>query len=63
MTKPNMKFELDVNDIDLIDEALILLQHHRMGSVGFEIQSIEDLRAKIFHQKEWYRPKGLHISG
>ena len=63
MVKPNIKFELDVDDIDLIEEALMVLQHQRMGSVGFEVQEIEDLKAKIFHQKNWYRPKGLYISG
>lgn len=63
MNKPNTTFELDVEDINLIEEALILLQHQRMGAVGFEVQSIEDLKAKIFHQKNWYRPKGIYISG
>ena len=61
--KPNTQFELNVDDINLIEEALTLLQHQRMGTVGFEFQSIEDLKAKIFHQKNWYRPKGLYISG
>lgn len=61
--KPNTEFELDVNDINLIEEALSLLQHHRMGTVGFEFQEIENLKAKIFHQKNWYRPKGVYISG
>ena len=41
MVKPNTSFNLDVNDINLIDEALILLQHHRTGTVGFEVEEIE----------------------
>ena len=57
MAKPNTKFELSVNDLALIDEALALLQHHRMGAVGIEISEIEELKAKIFHQKVWYRVK------
>tara|TARA_B100000768_G_scaffold177656_1_gene192163 strand:- start:283 stop:477 length:195 start_codon:yes stop_codon:yes gene_type:complete len=57
MAKPNTKFELSVNDIALIDEALALLQHHRMGAVGFKVSEIEELKAKIFHQKVWYRVK------
>tara|TARA_B110000259_G_scaffold106610_1_gene122252 strand:- start:14110 stop:14304 length:195 start_codon:yes stop_codon:yes gene_type:complete len=57
MAKPNTKFELSVNDIALIDEALALLQHHRMGAVGFETSEIEELKAKIFHQKVWYKVK------
>lgn len=63
MVKPNKHFELDVDDINLIEEALMVLQHQRMGSVGFELQTIEDLKAKIFHQKNWYRPKGVYVSG
>lgn len=63
MVKPNTQFELSVEDISLIEEALNLLQHHKVGAVGFEVQSIEDLKAKIFHQKNWYRPKGVYISG
>lgn len=55
--KPNNDFKFSVNDIDLIDEALILLQHQRTGVVGFEISDIVDLRAKIFHQKNWYKVK------
>ncbi len=62
--KPNTQFELNVNDINLIEEGLTLLQHHRMGAVGFEVQEIEDLKARIFHQKNWYRPKNeIYIGG
>lgn len=63
MNKPNTSFNLDVNDINLIDEALILLQHHRTGTVGFEIEEITSLRAKIFHQKQWYRAKDTFQGG
>ena len=62
--KPNTNFKFDVADIALIEEALILLQHERMGAVGFEVSEIENLKAKIFHQKNWYRPKNdIYISG
>ena len=63
MVKPNTSFNLDTNDIDLIDEALTLLQHERTGTVGFEVENITNLRAKIWHQKNWYRPKGVYVSG
>ena len=63
MVKPNTSFNLDVNDINLIDEALILLQNHRTGTVGFEVEEITDLRAKIFHQKSWYRAKDKFQGG
>lgn len=63
MVKANKQFELDIDDINLIEEALVVLQHQRTGSVGFEVAEIEDLKAKIFHQKNWYRPNGVYISG
>lgn len=63
MVKPNENFELSVSDIDLIEEALNLLQHERTGNIGFSTQEIEELKVKIFHQKNWYRPNGLYISG
>lgn len=61
MAKPNMLFELNVKDMELIEEGIILLQSQ--GAAGVKIQEIEDLKAKIFHQKNWYRPKGTYISG
>lgn len=61
--KPNTTFELTVEDINVIDEALIVLQHQRMGAVGFEISQIVDLRAKLFHQKNWYRVKDDRFQG
>ena len=60
MVKPNTKFELDVEDICLIEEALVALQNQNIGSRS---QQIEDLKAKIYHQKNWYRPDGVYISG
>jgi len=61
--KPNTTFNLDVQDINIIDEALDVLLHERMGAVGFEIQSIIDVKAKIFHQKNWYVAKDRFQGG
>jgi len=61
--KPNTTFNLDVQDINIIDEALDVLLHERMGTVGFEIQSIIDVKAKIFHQKNWYVAKDRFQGG
>jgi len=63
MVKPNTSFNLDVDDINMIDEALIALQTQRTGIVGFEIEAITNLRAKIFHQKNWYKPKDRFAGG
>lgn len=63
MVKPNTSFNLDVDDINIIDEALLLLQMQRTGTIGFEIEDITNLRAKIFHQKNWYKPKDRFCGG
>ena len=63
MVKPNTSFNLDVDDINMIDEALIVLQHQRTGVVGFEIEAITNLRAKILHQKNCYKPKDRFAGG
>ncbi|MBT4995442.1 MAG: hypothetical protein HOM88_03120 [Hellea sp.] len=63
MVKPNTSFNLDVDDINIIDEALLLLQMQRTGTIGFEIEDITNLRAKIFHQKNWYKPKDRFAGG
>lgn len=59
--KPNTKFNLNVKDIELIDRALFLLQNNVNDTDKREIQNI---RAKLYHQKVWYRPKKeTYVSG
>ena len=58
--KPNTKFNLNVRDIELIESALFLLQTNVDESDKREIQ---ELRAKLHHQKVWYRPKKDYVSG
>ena len=53
MAKPNEKFKLNVRDIELIESALFLLQTNADEAGKREIQN---LRAKLHHQKIWYRP-------
>lgn len=60
MVKANTKFNLSVEDIALIDDALELLQIHRSGTIGFGDPEIENLKAKIFHQKTWFNPGGFN---
>ena len=58
--KPNTKFNLDVKDSELIESALFLLQADADQKGKREIQN---LRAKLHHQKVWYRPKENYVSG
>tara|TARA_B100000085_G_scaffold285314_1_gene320927 strand:- start:1926 stop:2111 length:186 start_codon:yes stop_codon:yes gene_type:complete len=61
MTKPNLNFNLDKTDIAIIEAAL----RERMGSTTNyeEKEKINLLLAKIHDQKNWYRPKGVYVSG
>jgi len=56
--KPNTQFTLTVKDIDTIERALFLLQTQTDSK-----KEIVDLLAKLFHQKNWYRPKKDYVSG
>jgi hypothetical protein len=59
--KPNTKFNLSVKDIELIESALFLLQSNADDAGKREIQNV---RAKLYHQKVWYRPKKeTYVSG
>ena len=60
MAKPNENFKLTVRDIELIESALFLLQTNADEA---EKREIQDLRAKLHHQKVWYRPKEDYVSG
>lgn len=58
--KPNENFKLSVRDIELIEQALFLAQSNADDAGKREIQ---ELRAKLHHQKVWYRPKKDYVSG
>lgn len=60
MAKPNENFKLNVRDLELIESALFLFQTNTDESAKREIQ---ELRAKLHHQKVWYRPKENYVSG
>ena len=61
MTKPNLNFNLDKTDNAIIEAAL----RERMGNTTDyeEKEKINLLLAKIHDQKNWYRPKGVYVSG
>jgi hypothetical protein len=52
--KPNTKFNLDVKDIELIEQALFLLQ---INADEKGKRQIKNFRPKLYHQKVCYRPK------
>ena len=58
--KPNTNFVLSVRDIELIQQSLFLLQTNADEADKREIQN---LRAKLHHQKVWYRPGKDYVSG
>ena len=59
--KPNLKFELDVHDIEIIEQALFDAQ---LKSDNEGKKEIQNLRAKLHHQNTWYRPKNaLYVGG
>ena len=58
--KPNENFKLNVRDIELIEQALFLAQANADDAGKREIQNV---RAKLYHQKVWYRPKKDYVSG
>jgi hypothetical protein len=58
--KPNTNFKLSVRDLELIEQALFLAQTNADDAGKREIQ---ELRAKLHHQKVWYRPKKDYVSG
>ena len=58
--KPNKKFELEVEDIELIEYSLRLY----MAKFKDETTDCTNLLAKLHHAKVWYRPKNKpYISG
>ena len=55
MSKPNTNFKLSVQDIALIEHALLSQK---------QTKEVRELLAKIHHQKIWYRPKDkIYVSG
>ena len=61
MVKPNCKFELSIADIEHIESALYLLQKSFEDDASKK--EVVMLRAKLFHQKNWYRPKENYVGG
>lgn len=83
MVKPNTSFNLTVEDVNIIEEALnyqlgrlldrrqthvdsTILPETQLDSVKLidsQINNVRELLGNLHNQKNWYRPKGLYISG
>ena len=59
--KPNTKFNLDTNDVEHIERALHMLQSSFDNDD--DKKEIVNILAKLYHQKNWYRPKKDYVSG
>lgn len=59
--KPNTKFNLDINDVDHIERALHFYQTTLESD--YDKKQVVNLLAKLYHQKNWYRPKTNYVSG
>jgi hypothetical protein len=71
--KPNLKFELSVKDIRIIEEALNnkvarrsqrILEGEDPEILMTEAAEIRDLLGRLHNQKNWYRPKNaIYVGG
>ena len=72
LVKPNTSFKLSVRDIEVIEQALrakagrrglAIAEGETSPQLREEIKEIQELVGGIYHQKNWYRPKGKFLSG
>jgi len=70
--KPNLKFELTVRDIEVIEQALrakagrrglAIAQGETSPKLRDEMHEIQELLGRIHNQKVWYKPKGFTPGG
>jgi len=70
--KPNLKFELSIEDIEIIESALRakagrrgmkLMQGEDNDQLHNEMTQINDLLGRIHNQKNWYRPRKDYVGG
>jgi hypothetical protein len=59
MPKPNTQFELDVDDLDLIETAL----RKAKREADIDAREVSELLGRLHNQKEFFRPKGTYVGG
>lgn len=74
MPRPNTKFDLSVEDLELIEAALRDTKASLVGKVANinqscpeaseQVRGIHELLGRLHNQKEFYRPKtGVYVGG
>ncbi len=73
MPRPNTKFDLTVDDLEVIETALRIQKNSLAGelasdagneSVKGELMDIHDLLGRLHNQKEFFRPRtGPYLGG
>lgn len=58
--KYNTQFELSLDDMELIEQALLKAQSNDNAPCP---KSVNDLLGRLHNQKVFYRPKGAYVSG
>lgn len=62
--KPNTKFNISVNELALIEKALLNMISSASNRQDFDaISEITALMGKLHHQKNWYVPKDGSFQG
>ena len=70
--KPNLKFDLTVRDIEIIEQALrakagrrglAIAQGETSTKLKDEMHEIQELLGRIHQQKIWYKPKNKFVPG
>lgn len=59
MPKPNRQFDLDIDDLELIETAL----RKAKTLPDMDEREIHDLLGRLHNQKEFFRPRGTYVSG
>lgn len=64
MPKYNTQFELSVDDLDLIEEALRAARQAKADAKAAKARKIHDLLGRLHNQKTFFRPaNGTYVSG
>ena len=70
--KPNLMFDLNVRDIEIIEQALrakagrrglAIAQGETSTKLKDEMHEIQELLGRIHQQKIWYKPKNKFVPG
>lgn len=59
MPKPNTKFDLSLEDMEMIETAL----HKTQSSGDADPHKVHELLGRLHNQKVFYRPSGTYVSG